>query len=148
MLPLEDLVTSIVSQYDEINAICAGQLIFAIKTPFCIWPREFIRKLVERKQLRASCQFQHRSGIIFDPKGQVMACNSMADFPMGEIDKDYSDAESLIRLFNSEEVVQSCDHINSYPSERCIGCSQLSLCRGGCPLMWTVYNAKESIPGW
>jgi len=148
MVSLTDLVENIVLQYDEINDLFARQLMFAIKTPLCIWPRNFIKKLTERGQLRMSCQFQHRSGIIFGPKGQVMACNSMADFPIGMIDKDYNDAESLIQLFNSPTVVSSYNYINSYPSELCVDCPKASLCRGGCPLMWAVYNAKESIPGW
>ena len=148
MLPLKDLVVKIVSQYDQINTLFAGKFTFTIKTPFCIWPKEFIEKLKERKQLQTTCQFQHQSGIIFDPKGQVMACNRMADFPFGMIDVDYSDATSLVNLFNSNDVVSSYNQINSYPSELCIGCSQEPVCRGGCPLMWSVYNAKESIVGW
>jgi len=148
MLPLGELVASVTSQYEEINTLYAGRLTFAIKTPFCIWPKAFIEKLLERKQLRATCQFQHRSGIVFDPTGQALACNSMADFPMGMIDVDYSDAVSLIKLFNSDTVAHNYNYVNSYPSERCVNCSQASRCRGGCPLIWTVYNAKESIPGW
>jgi radical SAM protein with 4Fe4S-binding SPASM domain len=40
------------------------------------------------------------------------------------------------------------NHINSYPSKKCIGCPQINSCGGGCPLMWTVYDAQTSIPGW
>lgn len=148
MLPLKELVASVVSQYSEMNTLFVGKLTFAIKTPLCIWPISFIEKLIDRKQLRNTCQFQHRSGIIFDPKGQVLACNSMVDFPIGMIDKDYSDAESMIKLFNADTVVNDYNHINSYPSKRCVSCSHASICGGGCPLIWAVYNAKESIPGW
>jgi len=148
MIPLQDLVINFMSQYDELNTLFAGKLTFTIKTPLCIWPMDFIEKLIERRQLQTTCQFQHRSGIIFDPEGQVLGCNRMVDYPLGNIDVDYTDAKSLISLFNSDEVVSCYNYINSYPSELCIGCSQEELCRGGCPLMWTVYNAKETIFGW
>ncbi|MFA7394912.1 MAG: SPASM domain-containing protein [Candidatus Paceibacterota bacterium] len=101
-----------------------------------------------RKQLHSGCQFQGRSGVVFGPQGELLACNSMAKFPIGELDKDYTDAESLLSLLNSDQVTQSYDHINSYPSEKCIGCPQINSCGGGCPLIWTVYDAKTSIPGW
>ena len=148
MLGLEELVASFTSEYKEINALFAEKLTFAIKTPLCVWPRDFIEKLIRRKQLRPTCQFQHRSGIIFDPSGQVSACNSLANFPMGMIGENYNDAESLIQIFNSDSVVKVYNHMNSYPSEVCINCSDNSLCRGGCPLMWSVYDPQKSIPGW
>lgn len=148
MLGLGELVKSFTSEYEEINTLFAEKLTFAIKTPLCIWPQDFIEKLLRRKQLRLTCQFQHRSGIIFDPIGQVSACNSLANFPMGMIDENYDNAESLIRIFNSDSVVRVYNHMNSYPSEICIDCPDNSLCRGGCPLMWSVYDPKKSIPGW
>lgn len=148
MLEPQKLVTSFVPEYEEINTLFAGRLTFAIKTPLCIWPRDFIEKLIKRKQLRSTCQFQHRSGIIFDPNGQVSACNSLANFPMGIFNENYDNAESLIKIFNSDRVVEVYNHINSYPSEICVNCPDNSLCRGGCPLMWSVYNPQKCIPGW
>jgi radical SAM protein with 4Fe4S-binding SPASM domain len=148
MLGLRELVASFTSEYEEINTLFAEKLTFAIKTPLCIWPRDFIEKLKRRKQLQPTCQFQHRSGIIFDPKGQISACNSLANFPMGMMDENYNNAESLIRIFNSDDVVRVYNHMNSYPSETCINCPDNSFCRGGCPLMWAVYNASECILGW
>ena len=148
MLEPRELVASFVPEYKEINALFAGKLTFAIKTPLCIWPRDFIEKLIRRKQIRSTCQFQHRSGIIFDPTGQASACNSLANFPMGMIGEDYDNAESLIRVFNSDRVVRVYNHINSYPSEICVNCPINSLCHGGCPLMWSVYDPEKCIPGW
>lgn len=148
MLRLEELVASFTSEYEEINTLFAGKLTFAIKTPLCVWPRDFIEKLIKRGQLRTTCQLQHRSGIIFDPSGQVSACNSLANFPVGTIGENYDDAESLIQIFNSDSVVKVYNHMNSYPSQVCINCPDNCLCRGGCPLMWSVYDPQKSIPGW
>lgn len=148
MLEPKELVASFTSEYEKMNNLFGNRLFFAIKTPLCIWPRSFIEKLITRKQLRSTCQLQHRSGVIFDPRGQVSACNSLANFPIGKIDENYNNAESLIQILNSESVVRVYNHINSYPSEVCIDCPDNSICRGGCPLMWSVYDPKKHIPGW
>ena len=148
MVALKEMVEIVTSEYPHLHELMEGNITLSIKTPFCLWPKDFIDTLRKRGQLHSGCQFQGRSGIIFGPQGELLACNSMAKFPIGELDKDYSDAKSLISLLNSEEVVRNYDHINSYPSEKCIGCSQINSCGGGCPLMWTVYDATESIPGW
>lgn len=148
MLTLQEIVEVVTSQYEHLNRLMEGRLTLSIKTPFCLWPKDFIRTIKERRQLHSGCQFQGRSGIVFGPQGELFACNSLSKFPIGEFDKDYNDAESLVSLLNSEQVTQNYDHINSYPSEKCIGCPQINSCGGGCPLIWTVYDAKTSIPGW
>lgn len=148
MLTLQEIVEAITSQYQRLHELMEGKLALSIKTPLCLWPKDFIEMIKARKQLHSGCQFQGRSGVVFGPQGELLACNSMAKFPIGELDKDYTDAESLLSLLNSDQVTQSYDHINSYPSEKCIGCPQINSCGGGCPLIWTVYDAKTSIPGW
>ncbi|MFH1170733.1 MAG: radical SAM protein [Candidatus Vogelbacteria bacterium] len=148
MIPLKEVVADVVSQYQQLHDLMDGKLTLALKIPFCLWPKSFIEKLKERRQLHSGCQFQNRSGIAFGPQGELLACNSMAEFPIGKFGKDYDDGESLISLLNSDKVTRSYDRINSYPSEKCVDCSQVGFCGGGCPLMWTVYDAKASIPGW
>lgn len=148
MVPLPEMVELIIAQYPRLHELMEGKLTLSIKTPFCLWPKDFIEILIERKQVHSGCQFQGRSGIIFGPQGELLACNSMSKFPMGEFGKDYNNADSLLTLLNSDEIKQSYNHINSYPSEKCIDCPYTNSCGGGCPLMWTVYDARTTIPGW
>ncbi len=147
MIPIADLVTDIVSQYQKLHELMDGRMVLSLKTPLCVWPRDFISLLMERRQLCTGCQFQNRTGVIFDPAGNLLACNGMSEFPTGEIDQDFHDANSLLRLLNSEEVSTNHDRINSYPSNRCIDCEHKDYCGGGCPLMWTVFDAQTLVPG-
>ncbi len=148
MLPLSLIIEDIVKNYDRLHDLMAGKLTFSPKTPLCLWPREFIETTEKRGQLNTGCQFQNRSGIVFGPMGELYACNSMSEFALGQIDTDYVDGDSLIRLLEREEVSKAYETVNSFPSERCVGCPKAKFCGGGCPLNWTVYDPKSSITGW
>ncbi len=120
----------------------------SLKTPLCLWPRDFLQGLIDRKQLVTGCQLQHRSGLIFDYDGAVSVCNGLTDYPVARYETDYQSAPELQRKLESEEVVQLYDTMTSYPSTRCNGCPMWENCGGGCPLFWTLYKPEEVIPGW
>lgn len=131
--------------YEKAMEIAHGNLALELKTPLCIWPRSFIDKLIERKQISSGCQFFHRAGVIFDTDGTVMLCNSMFDCPVGKFGEDFSDKEELLDLLNSDKVNTVYNHTTAYPSKICVGCELYPRCRGGCPIMWTTRNAEETI---
>ncbi len=120
----------------------------SVKLPLCIWPRDFVNKLAQKDQINTVCQLHKHAGIIFGVTGEALICNSLYDFPIGKLDQDFTDAESLVALVNSEQSMALYNQLTAYASEKCVTCPMHSKCAGGCPLFWTVYNPEEIIRGW
>ena len=141
----DQMVLEVVSNYKKMVDVTKNKLSFVLKTPLCIWPRDFIKEIIARKQLSTVCQFQQRSGVVFDTNGKVILCNSMFDCSVGKYGVNFTDSKSLLTLLGSEKVDGIYKHINSYPSKECTDCDLFPRCRGGCPIMWTVYNANRVV---
>lgn len=139
------MVDEISGSYEKMMELTKGNLSLELKTPFCIWPRDFIDNLIRLNQVGSGCQFFHRAGVIFDTDGTAMLCNSMFDCPVGKFETNFSDGESLLKLLDSNEVKSIYRHITAYPSKICVDCDLYVRCRGGCPIMWTTRNAEEII---
>jgi radical SAM protein with 4Fe4S-binding SPASM domain len=141
----EKMAEEISSNFDQMIDITKGALSFTLNTPLCIWPADFIQKSIQQKRIGKGCQFQHRSGIVFDTDGSALLCNSMLNCSVGKYGVDFIDSDSLIELFNSDKVNRIYSYVNSYPSEKCIDCELYQNCRGGCPLMWTVFDPNKIV---
>jgi radical SAM protein with 4Fe4S-binding SPASM domain len=139
------MILEIVSSYERMVDVTKGRISFTLNTPLCIWPDDFVRDILAKNRIGAGCQFQNRSGVVFDTDGKVILCNSMFECPVGKYGVDFKDGESFLGLLNSENVDTIYNHINSYPSKMCVDCDLFPRCRGGCPIMWTVRNAEEVI---
>jgi radical SAM protein with 4Fe4S-binding SPASM domain len=144
----QKFIDGIVIHYDELHELFEGRISIALKLPLCIWPRQFIIKLIERSQITTTCQLQHRSGLLFDTDGTVISCNSLHDFPLGKVDQDFHDTGTLEQHLHSDAVLDFYDKVNTYASPKCVSCSVKAYCGGGCPLFYGVYDADELIPGW
>jgi len=141
----DKMVSEISSNYQRLVDITGGKISFTLNTPLCIWPKDFIQDVIAQNRIGNGCQFQHRSGVVFDTDGKVLLCNSMFECPVGQYGVDFSDSQSFLALLNGEKVDGIYRHINSYPSKKCIGCDLYARCHGGCPIMWTVYNADRIV---
>ena len=86
-----------------------------------------------------------KNGVIFDPKGRVLICNCLYDFPIGAYGKDFWDVKSFKEFWNNKNVLKAYDDLVSYPSQACIGCKHYDICGGGCPLHWFVNEPEEII---
>ncbi len=139
------MVLEISSNYEKMVDVTKGKIFFTLNTPLCIWPKDFIRDVIAKKRIGNGCQFQHRSGVIFDTDGKVILCNSMFDCPVGKYGVDFDDSKSFLALLNSDKVDEVYKHINSYPSKECIDCDLFPRCHGGCPIMWTTHDAEKVI---
>lgn len=148
MVDVNMLSEEIMSTYEKAHEITKGRLVFVMKHPLCIWPREFIETIKNRGQISTTCHLQHQSGGIIDTDGSLLICNSMLEFPVGKYGKDFSSAKSLASFFESKKVKNYFAQARTYPSEKCIDCEVFEDCSGGCPLLWTVYKPDTMIKGW
>ena len=142
----DKMVLEISTNYKKMVDVTKGKLSFALNTPLCIWPKDFVQDIIAKNRISTGgCQFQNRSGIVFDTDGKVILCNSMFECPVGKYGVDFHDSKSFLEMLNSEKVNLIYKHISSYPSRKCADCDLYQRCRGGCPIMWTVYNADEVV---
>ena len=139
---------NVLEMYPKLNEVTNGQVLFSMKLPLCLWPKEFIENLAKKNQISTVCQLQHRTGLIFDVDGKLAICNSLFDYAIGKFGEEFIDKESLLSLMNKPATVGLYDKLTSYPSTKCISCEKYDLCAGGCPLFWSLYHPQEIIPGW
>ncbi|MCX6786620.1 MAG: radical SAM protein [Candidatus Kaiserbacteria bacterium] len=145
-VPFGRMASEITSNYAKMVDITKGRLSFALSTPFCVWPADFIQDGIAHKRIGVGgCQFQKHSGVVFDTDGTVVLCNTMFECPVGKYGVDFNDSLSFLAMINGEKVNSIYRHISSYPSEECIGCDFFQECQGGCPIMWTVYNPNGIV---
>ncbi len=72
----DKMVEEISTNYKKMVDITKGKISFALNTPLCIWPEEFIKDVIEKNRIgNGGCQFLNRSGIVFDTDGKVILCN-------------------------------------------------------------------------
>jgi radical SAM protein with 4Fe4S-binding SPASM domain len=141
-------VDGIAAHYEELNGMFDGNISISAKLPLCMWPKTLVRTMVERKQLFTTCQLQHRSGLIFDVTGKLLSCNSLPDHPIGKWGDEFATTSSLKEHINSAPVVSFYDKLTTYAASPCKNCSVRSLCGGGCPLFYGVYQGKDLVRGW
>lgn len=137
-----------IRHYEELDEMFQGQISLAIKLPLCLWPRDFIVRMIERSQITTTCQLQHRSGILFTPNGSMISCNSLHDFPIGQLEDDFDNVETLGAHLKSAGVRHFYDRMTTYASHKCVTCSVRQFCGGGCPLFYGILDGVQTVPGW
>ncbi len=148
LIPPEQIVSNVMSVYDDVNSIMEGKISFSMKLPLCLWPETFLDLLTSRNQISTLCQLRQKSGLIFGVSGEVIMCNNLFDFPVGKFGEDFSSVDELLDFLNSPLIAGYYDRLNNYPSKKCISCKRFSGCGGGCPMFWSYYNADEVIRGF
>ena len=84
---------------------------------------------------RTGCQLLNQSGLIFDPLGNLLACNHLPQVPVGVMGEDYSSPNSFVAYLLSEKYSRIMNGLTALPRKRCSACEDLSICAGGCPLL-------------
>ena len=140
-----ELVKALVKKYDKINQILDNKILIEQNLPVCFWPKEFIKKLKEKKQLCFGCHIRTRNGLIFDKGGEIIVCNSLPAFPIGKYGIDFTNKEEFEKFWMNKELIGLYNKIHEYPSTKCQLCKDYLECWGGCPLRWFAYDAKEIL---
>lgn len=144
MVPPKKLISNILRDYEKIYKI-TNHIIFEMSIPFCLWPRDFIKDLIEKGQIVSICQIIKRNAVIFNTDGKLQMCNSLFDYPIGKYKEDFYDAETLLNFLNCPQNIKYYDALSCYPSLKCRDCEWYSACGGGCPLRWAVYKPNEIL---
>ncbi len=120
---------------------------FCIKVsiPFCHFPEGFIQQLRDGNHLSSGCQMINGSGLIFDPTGNLLACNHLCENPLGTLGIDFSDGEGYYAFRNRPDLASFYKGMGTCPNQRCVECEHWTLCGGGCRLHWLCAGADELL---
>jgi radical SAM protein with 4Fe4S-binding SPASM domain len=134
----------IVDHYPKIGSL-NSKVTFEISLPFCLFPVGFIPMLIEKSQLISGCHLVRREGLIFDPDGNLIPCNIFTEYPLGKINSDFRDAQSLREFLRGKEVKGFYETASRLPSELCQNCAEWRFCCGGCIMRWLAFNPSDYI---
>lgn len=120
---------------------------FSVKVavPFCLFPREFVDKMINDGNILTGCQMVSGRGLIIDPKGNMLPCNHLCDLSLGCIGKDFSNAREFCDFRKRENIVRFYRSVSSYPDKQCAGCPYWIMCGSGCKLYWLHYKADSLL---
>lgn len=142
VVPDEELVEKVVSKWPTVSKILNDRVCLVQSCQQCLWPKNFIDELKAKKQISFGCQIMSQKGLIFDPDGKVLTCNSLTDYPIAEFSKTFKDKESFEKFWKSYKIRNLYKKFYEYPKLECKTCEVYKECGGGCPLKHFV---KKSV---
>ncbi len=146
VLTPRETIKCVMNHYSDLDRVTGGKLTIQQSTPFCLWPKDFLDVLIKKGQLMSGCHVMRREGIIFDPSGKLIPCNTLYQCELGQYGIDFKDKNSFLEYMRSEDMKKFYDKLTAYPSRNCIGCEDSDSCGGGCPLSWFILNPEQVIP--
>lgn len=132
--------------YNALHQITNGHFAVHVSTPMCLWDHDLLELMKSRNQVVSSCLVFDRSGLIFDPEGYLLPCNSLHDIKIGQFEVDFHDKKTFEIYWEEAFPAQFNRKITALPLESCGACADYTFCAGGCPLNWFVYNPIDIIP--
>lgn len=115
--------------------------------PSCLWNKNVIEQLKERKQIGMGCQLLYRDGIIFDVNGELLLCNGLAKFPYGKFGESFKNKDSMLQFYCRENIKSLFNEACRLPDSKCDTCKMMNQCRGGCAIQWFSYSFSQILDG-
>jgi radical SAM protein with 4Fe4S-binding SPASM domain len=124
-----------------------SDLRFSVKVavPFCLFPIDFVDKMIEDGNILTGCQMTSARGLIVDPLGRLLPCNHICDNFIGKIGEDFSTAEELRAFRRSEPMLEFYQAVSGYPDVLYSECEYWEMCGAGCKLYWLHYGADDML---
>jgi len=119
--------------------------LFKLALPFCLFPREFVEKMLKEGNMLTGCQMMKEGGLIIDPNERILPCNHLCDQSLGSMGKDFSNAKEFRDFVKKGAVAKFHEYINTCPDKRCVNCSYWAICGSGCKLYWLHYGADSML---
>ena len=135
-----NIIHRFVDSYDELDKACEGHFDLFNGYPLCMWPPDFLSRLVEKGQVNTVCQLLKHAGLVFDTDGNIIPCNAMTDIKLGKLNEDFFDAETLVDHLKKPKIDDIFRELRCVPDFSCLKCKALSNCGGGCVCHWTKYS--------
>jgi radical SAM protein with 4Fe4S-binding SPASM domain len=116
-----------------------------VAVPFCLFPQEFVEKMIADGNILTGCQMIGNRGMIFDPQGKLLPCNHVCDLSIGKIGEDFSTANEYMQFRKRSDVNEFYTSVSTCPQDQCISCPYWIMCGAGCKLYWLHYNVEDMM---
>ena len=113
---------------------------FFCSAPLCFFKKEFIEKFTKNGNISTVCHVHDRSGIVFNTNLDLLVCNVLFNYPIGQYGKDYTDATTLLKYLHDDKIIGWYKELLKVPDNECVNCKEFSMCAGGCVLYWFKYD--------
>lgn len=134
------VANAFMEKFDLINEIMGGKVQYSPTLPECLFQHDFVKKLKSTNQLCFGCHLQRRNGLIFNAKGEIIPCNGLPNFPIGQFGRDFKNKEEFEKFWYNKKFEDLYNKFYQYPSYECQKCVDYMECGGGCPLKWFSYS--------
>lgn len=128
-----DLITAFFAQVDRLNSITQEWWI-EYSFPICIYTDQQLNILKGR--LAAPCNIHFDRGISFDTNLNLIPCDMLFKEKIGKLGEDFLNYSGFEHFTHSPIYRSTIERLKQYPSPECNSCPHLSICYGGCPVLW------------
>jgi len=118
---------------------------FKLGLPFCLFPKEFIEKIINDGNTSTRCQMMDKGSLIISPDGNILPCNHLCDLSLGKIGEEFTNAEEFHDYRKSEKVAKFYRKVNSCSNNKCVSCQYWRMCGSGCKIYWFHYGADSLL---
>lgn len=144
-----DKIAKVINGFSEhcakLDMITNGNFVLHQSLPLCLWDKNVIKQLTDKKQIYTSCSLLRRSGLVFDTDGTLLPCNAIHQLPLGKFGRDFCDRDSFNAFWNSEKITSIYNAFRKLPSLHCNQCGEALKCGGGCISNWYHFSYEDLL---
>lgn len=141
----KEIINLLWMKYPIIHKRTKGKIFLAQTYPDCMWPKDFLTLLNERKQLRnKGCGLTSRRGLVFDVDGTVIPCDFLWLLPLGKYKKHFNCAEEFINFWQQQDMLDFYKKISQIVVDK-PNLFFNNKKTGGCPVYWLTDRVLSSV---
>lgn len=118
---------------------------FKLGLPFCLFPREFVEKMINDGNTSTRCQMMDKGSLIIDSDGNILPCNHLCDLSLGRMGKDFENSREFRDFRKRGDLIKFYEKVNSCSNEQCVNCAYWKICGSGCKIYWLHYGADSLL---
>lgn len=134
------LVSDFISQMGKLSTITDDWWV-EYSFPMCVYTEEQLQLLKGR--LATPCQIHLKNAVTFNTNMDLLPCDMYIYQPLGRFGRDFFSYEEFLSLTENTNYSETMGEIRKLPSKECTTCKHLSVCYGGCPVLWKNYSFEE-----
>jgi len=115
---------------------CGVEYVFNVRMPFFFFSGGFVEKLIQHGRIVSGCQLIGGNGIIIDTNANVLPCNQMHEYPLGQLGVDFATGDDYLAFRKRKDIDSFYKAMNACPNAKCVDCQYWSYCGAGCRFYW------------
>ncbi|MDD7327488.1 MAG: SPASM domain-containing protein, partial [Lachnospiraceae bacterium] len=136
----QDLISAFLAQIDKLESLTDDWWI-EYSFPLCVYTEKQLDMLQNR--LAAPCQVHTQDAVTFSPSMDILSCDMYMNESLGELGRDFNTYEEFLDWRTHAPYYDAVSKLREMPSDKCLECSDLQNCFGGCPVLWKHYSLED-----